>query len=372
MRIMFVNWSRCEFGGGEKHLLALMKELAGTGTEVMLLCPAGSPLAEKAISQNIPVKELAFVFFEKCRPWEYITSVISIYKQVKIFRPDIIHAQGANSLEWLMPLVWLTNMKVCCLFQDFEVESRFSRWALPRISSGIADSEAVRGQLIVHYGLDSDRCLTIKQAIESMPETDRARTRELRRMLNLDSCDIAVGLCGRIHPRKGQRLFILASAVLKGKNNIKWFIAGDRQTADPEFLAELDDLIKQQGPGLQLSFTGFITNMSEFLDALDIVAVPSHKEPLGLISVEAQAKQRPVIVSGEGGLPETLIRDVSGIIMEEYTPECLARHVASLADDKQKRTRMGRAGREYYLREFTISQNAQKISEHYASLLRSR
>jgi glycosyltransferase involved in cell wall biosynthesis len=372
MRILFINWSRVEYAGGEKHLLSLIKEMKNLGIELRLLCPNKSPLALRAAEAGLGVSEVRLDFFNKNNPLPYFRSVVSVYKEVKKFKPELIHAQGANSLHWLMPFAFLGNIPICCKLQDFEVWNRFSLWTLRKIPRCFADSEALRKRVALDFKISENKCIFVRPGIEPLTEVVSEQVRAMRKRLGLGTNDIAVGICSRIHPRKGQHLFLKAAAILKNETSIKWIIAGDRTAADPNYLAELDALIKNQGLDSRVRFTGFISALPVFLKALDIVTVPSQEEPFGLISIDAQAQARPVIVSNQGGLPETLLPEISGIIMEKNTPQCLACHVSALAGDEQKRREMGRAGKANYLKKFTIKENAQRVLEQYGKLVRPR
>jgi glycosyltransferase involved in cell wall biosynthesis len=271
-------------------------------------------------------------------------------------------------LHWLLPVAWFFKTPVGCQLQDFEVSNRFSLWALRQIPVGFADSNVVRKHMISGYGLNPEKCPTIRQSIEPMPRVDPNRIRVLRKAMCLTPGKIAVGICGRIHPNKGHGLFIQAAGLLKHRSDLMWYIAGDHKTAERGYMEELEALIERLGLGSRVRFTGFITDMAGFLEMLDLVVVPSLQEPLGLISVEAQAMQKPVIVSGRGGLPETVQPGISGIVMEQNTPRCLARHVLALAENGWKRRQMGRAGKDFYQKHYTIAENARLILEQYGKL----
>jgi glycosyltransferase involved in cell wall biosynthesis len=368
MRILFINWSRVEFAGGEKHLLSLIREMMNAGIEAMLLCPTGSPLAQRATARGIPVTETALDYFKKTRPWPYISSVISVHKIVKRFQPDAIHAQSANSLHWLLPFAWFSNIPIGCQIQDFEIYQRFPLWTLRRIPVSFAASEVIRKHAIGTFKVSVNKCLTVWQGIENLPKNTSEQVRAMRKDLGLGSSDIAVGICGRIHPRKGQHLFIEAAALLKKEASIKWIIAGDRTAADIHYLKELDAMIKKHGLDSQVRFTGFISDMSVFLRALDIIAVPSQDEPLGLISVEAQAAGRPAVVSASGGMPESVEDGRTGIVMRNLDADELSYQVAKLANHPEMRRRMGKAGQERFARYFTIRANAERIMRLYCGL----
>jgi glycosyltransferase involved in cell wall biosynthesis len=87
-----------------------------------------------------------------------------------------------------------------------------------------------------------------------------------------------------------------------------------------------------------------------------------------LISIDAQAQARPVIVSNQGGLPESVEDGRTGIVMRSLDAAELARQVKVLANDPEQRRRMGRAGQERFARRFTIRGNALKVIEQYKIL----
>jgi glycosyltransferase involved in cell wall biosynthesis len=71
----------------------------------------------------------------------------------------------------------------------------------------------------------------------------------------------------------------------------------------------------------------------------------AEREPLGLVSLEAQAQGCPVIVAAEGGLPETIIEGVTGWSTPRE-PSAVALLVNRLADGAT-RSRMSAAARDH-------------------------
>ena len=78
----------------------------------------------------------------------------------------------------------------------------------------------------------------------------------------------------------------------------------------------------------------------------DICLVPTiAQDSLSRTSVEAMASGIPVIASRIGGLPFTVIDGVTGLLIEPGDAVDLARKIARLLDDPDRRGRMGLAGR---------------------------
>jgi len=62
----------------------------------------------------------------------------------------------------------------------------------------------------------------------------------------------------------------------------------------------------------------------ERMDAAQVLVVPSRREGLGLVALEAIARGRPVIASRAGGLPEAVCDGVDGVLVEPEDPRALA------------------------------------------------
>lgn len=60
------------------------------------------------------------------------------------------------------------------------------------------------------------------------------------------------------------------------------------------------------------------------MDAAQVLVVPSRREGLGLVALEAIARGRPVIASRAGGLPEVVVDGVDGVLVTPEDPRALA------------------------------------------------
>jgi len=86
--------------------------------------------------------------------------------------------------------------------------------------------------------------------------------------------------------------------------NIKLTIAGD---------GVLKEVLKKKAHGLDnVSFVGRIIDPYFFLNGLDLLVVPSIREPLGNVCLEAGLCKVPVLAANVDGLPEIIKNKVSG------------------------------------------------------------
>lgn len=78
-----------------------------------------------------------------------------------------------------------------------------------------------------------------------------------------------------------------------------------------------------------------------FYAASDIVVVPSLYEPMGYVVLEAMASSRPVVAARTGGLTETIVDGINGILFASGEAEDLAQKLLTLYRDPEMRKRLG-------------------------------
>ena len=123
----------------------------------------------------------------------------------------------------------------------------------------------------------------------------------------LNSKIIKVGFLGRFDSVKGIHSLIKAANLLK-KKNINFFIAGDGYLEkDLKKLSEINTKIK---------FVGSVLEPLNFIKSLDILVVPSIREPLGIVNIEAGLCKTSVIASNIDGIPEVITNNHSGILVK--------------------------------------------------------
>lgn len=120
-----------------------------------------------------------------------------------------------------------------------------------------------------------------------------------------------VGYIGRLIPLKGVFLAVEAISLLNKQGVLcELAIAGD----GPDRKA-LIKRITQLGLNNQIHLLGAISNVASFYDSIDLLIVPSIREPLGLVALEAQARGCPVVASLVDGLAEAVYEPKSPFLI---------------------------------------------------------
>jgi glycosyltransferase involved in cell wall biosynthesis len=89
----------------------------------------------------------------------------------------------------------------------------------------------------------------------------------------------------------------------------------------------------------------------EVLRGFDIYAMPSiyESETFGVSALEASACGVPVVASRVGGVPETVLDGLTGILVPPSDPAALAAALRNMLESPERRLRMGEAGRRFVL-----------------------
>lgn len=96
----------------------------------------------------------------------------------------------------------------------------------------------------------------------------------------------------------------------------------------------------------RVKFAGFKNKIEIYkvLKNTSCLVVPSQTEAFGLSVVEAMSRGVPVIANNVGGISEIIKHNRNGIIINEISPEKLAREVLSLSKNKKLNEKIGFSG----------------------------
>lgn len=102
-----------------------------------------------------------------------------------------------------------------------------------------------------------------------------------------------------------------------------------------------------------IKFVGFVDDVNTLYAESDIYFQPSLIESLSLSVLDAMRWGLPCIVSVNGGLPETVINNKTGFVIDVNSVERTFRKIVQLILDSKLRNEMGKAARLYYENKFS-------------------
>jgi glycosyltransferase involved in cell wall biosynthesis len=174
-----------------------------------------------------------------------------------------------------------------------------------------------------------------------------------------------VVFAGRVEPTKGVAILIQAMRELEAE----LVICGEGRQ-----LQGLRQLARRLGLERRVRFAGWLEPelLAQELAAASVVAVPSlWPEPFGLVGIEALALGCPVVASATGGVHDWLAPGV-GVGVTPGDPRALARALAELLADPERRRAMGAAGRRLVAERFSAERHVQELLAAYAKACSAR
>ena len=116
---------------------------------------------------------------------------------------------------------------------------------------------------------------------------------------------------------------------------------------------------------------GFRRDVPDLMRAIDVMCLPSHREPFGLVYVEAALAEKPVIACDAGGAPEIIEHGETGLLVRPQNVPDLTQAILTLLDNRDHAAAMGRRGRELALERFTWPRYLERLRQVYARVLGS-
>lgn len=300
--------------------------------------------------------------------WDPMT-LYRLYAMIKEFQPDIVqtwlfagNAYGRVAAHWAKVPHIIASERCVDEWKSgyhFLIDRFLMRWT-DRI---VVNAEGIR-RFYVRQGLTDQSITTIPNAIEPKP-IDSSPTTRIRESLGVPLDVPLVGFIGRLWPQKRVQDLIWATDILRMSGwNFRVVIVGDgpRRVALKRFADALEIMPI-------VHFVGHRNDVSEIMRALDMLVLPSKFEGLPNVALEAMLASKPVIGTRIAGTDEVVVDGETGILVPPQQPLELARAIRSILADPALGKRMGAAGRDRVLSEFSIEGMIAKYERLYDGLL---
>jgi glycosyltransferase involved in cell wall biosynthesis len=342
------------WGGGERQVAGLLEYLSARGHQCLLLCHPEAPLSEKAKRIGVPTLSIRMRNDLDPRPAFFFRNV------VRSGNYDIIHfhTKRAHSLA-----LWLGRLRskskiVVTRRMDYPIKPGwYTSFLYNRQTDGIVAISKKIAAVLLEGGVRRETIRVIYSGVE--PELFYAA--DARR----NGGPLVVGTLAGLVRRKGHRYLLEAAARLKQQGvRLRYCFGGE----GPE-RRDLQELALRLGLRDEVSFLGFVSDAPRFLSSIDIFALPSLFEGLGVAVLEAMAAGKPVVASAVGGIPELVEDQTTGILVPPGDFEALAGALSRLASDPERVRAMGEIGRETVRHRFTMEQMALQNEAFYYDVL---
>src|SRR3989339_798749 len=366
-KVLFII-TKSNFGGAQHYVYDLARELPQEKFEVVLVCGGAGALVEKLAATKIRTI-LVLSLVRDVSLFRDLASFFALWKLFRTERPNVVHlnsakASGLGALA--ARFAGIPNIVFTAHGWAFnEDRSFFSRGAIKLLSwltvmlahKTIAVSAAVRHDT-QSWPFISNKVTTVRNGIEGVSFLSREEARE-KLHLPLDS--FVVGTIAELHPNKGLAYAIEAVATLTSKNpDVYYIILGDGEEE-----ARLNALVRARGLQGRVLLPGFVNDASRYLKALDCFLLPSIKEGLPYVILEAGLAALPVIATTVGGVPEIIEDQRTGILASPHNTTALAGALDQLIASPTLRTSLGTSLHKKVTYDFSLDQMIASTSALY-------
>ncbi len=390
-------WKRGGAGGKTTHIRLLMRGLSAAGVTPELVCARETSLfrLRRTLSGALVRSRMG----ERERRYEHYMAQYSAQLGRELAKADLgsqvvnphdvpaardaWHEMGRRSKD--LPVV----LTLHGYFTREAASSRELNEASPAYQRSMALEKGVYGRASRIVCVDSrirdyvagmadvapDRMAVLPNAVDTeafRPPTPGERA-EARRSLGVDGTDIVVLCPRRLVVKNGVDHAVRAAGIVaKGGTVVRLVLAGD----GPE-RANIQRLVGELGLRGSVTMAGTVPHerIARLYAASDAVLIPSIssagvQEATSLSMLEGMAAGLPVVVTGIGGLKETVRHGETGLVVPEADPEAIASAVVSLARDRALGERLGKGAREYVSAHHSYLAHARAMAAEYEMALR--
>lgn len=171
---------------------------------------------------------------------------------------------------------------------------------------------------------------------------------------------------GRDPVRKGIFDIFKACSIVIGKyHNIRLVLTGG---------GNVENAIKQSASPEVMDHIAFLSYVSEsqkieLYKSAAMLLLPSCQEGLPYVILEAMAAGLPVISTPVGGIPDVVVENVNGFLIQPGDYAALAQRILLLCGDRALREKMGKMNREKILTQYSEQAIFEKLGRIYEELV---
>lgn len=350
-------------------------------------------LVERFKSAGITVHPADFDFTSSADLLALPRKVIKLVRLLKQEQFDVIHTHLFHSMIIGRIAAWFADVPVrlSMIAGPFHLEAYTPRWidryTLKLDTAIIASCEFTRS-LYIGMGVPKDRLALVYYGPDERKfNPGNVVPADLRSEFGWAADTPLIGLIAYFYPelpanrwipkqvqgcavKRQEDLIFAAPLILKEFPNAKiMFIGSGWEQGGKEYLERMQALVREQGLGDSVIFTGYRTDVAAVLRSLDVAVQCSVSENLGG-TIESLLMECPTVATRVGGMVDSVIDGKTGVLVDPANPESLADGVLRLLRQPEIAHGYGRAGRERMLSNFTLRHTVDQLADLYREKLK--
>jgi len=345
--------------GGEQQLLYLTNGLEKRKIPQVIVGQPNSELEART-------KHLKFIPIPIRGEWD-IFCIPKILKIIDLYQIQLIHAHTARAhtialfLKIFRPnLVLIVSRRV-----DFSTKKSWgSKWKYRSKKNNlfICVSNKIR-EVLIQEKVNPEKVITIHSGIDISRFTKKVNNSYLGKEFSIPPKTTILGNIAALVDHKDHKTLLKAISLIPSQKKLKLFIIGE---------GELEQELKELAQSLNLKerviFTGFRTDIVEFLQFFHIFVLTSKEEGLGTTILDAMACGLPIIATNAGGISEMVEHEKGGYLATPKDSVEIAEYIDKLISNPSLQKKFG-AYNKIAVQSFSIENTIEKTIQAYSLFL---
>jgi len=358
-----------QIGGGESHMLDLVKFLDKSTFDPFVLSFTDGPMVEKLKNAKISCKVITTL---KAFDSKVIKEIEEYLKDEKI---NVLHAHGTRAMSNVyrpakklkIPIIYTIHgwsfHKGQSIFT--QIARRLGELYLTKQSS-LNISVSKSNQITGKNKLFSFHSTVINNGIDLDKFDYNKKFGDLREELNIKS-NILIGFIARMTLQKAPINMLKAFYKVNKKNPEMHLL----MVGDGELVQEVKNFIKQKDLNSSVTLISFRDDVPAVLSAIDIFCLPSLWEGLPLGLLEALAMKKAVIATDVDGTKEVIKDGYNGLLIKPNHINELTAALSKLISNKQMRDKLSEAGLNTVVQKYNVINMVQLVEEKYLAVYKN-
>ena len=271
--------------------------------------------------------------------------LINLYRIIKKYNFKILHLHLGKPLIYAY-IIKIFDSKIKIVYHEHgkifnqncaRIYRIYLNMFKGKVNLFIAVSKATKQKLMENAGIPEEKIKVLYNFIdpdkfnsESLKKYNRDKERE---KLGLRREDFIIGFAGRLSKVKGCEYLIKSIPYIKNIPNFKVLIAGDGIERK-----KLEKLAENLNIKEKIIFLGYVKEILNFYEIIDVLVVPSKFEASPMIFYESHALGIPMIASNVAALNEFIKNNENGLLFEFANEKDLAEKIELIyMDEKLKK-----------------------------------